>query len=54
MRITKTKSFYIQVNTGDEPQKSGIDPLHADSFIKYCINDLKLTHSWIDVHTANK
>ena len=39
---SKTKSFYIQVNTGDEPQKSGIDPLHADSFIKYCINDLKL------------
>ena len=39
---TKTKRFYIQVNTGDEPQKSGIDPLEADTFIKYCIKDLNL------------
>ena len=22
----KTKSFYIQINTGNEPQKSGLDP----------------------------
>ena len=39
---TKTKSFYIQVNTGSEPQKSGVEPLQADAFIKYCINDLNL------------
>lgn len=39
---SKTKSFYIQVNTGNEQQKSGIDPLESDSFIKYCINDLNL------------
>ena len=39
---TKTKSFYIQVNTGNEPQKSGIDPLQADTFINYCIKDLNL------------
>ena len=39
---SKTKSFYIQVNTGNEPQKSGIDPLEADKFIKYCIEDLNL------------
>ena len=38
----KTKSFYIQVNTGNETQKSGINPLEADSFISYCINDLNL------------
>ena len=38
----KTKSFYIQVNTGNEPQKSGIDPLQADTFISYCIKDLSL------------
>ena len=38
----KTKSFYIQVNTGNEPQKSGIDPLQADEFINYCINELNL------------
>ncbi len=38
----KTKSFYIQINTGNEPQKSGIDPLQADTFINYCIKDLNL------------
>ena len=38
----KTKSFYIQVNTGNEPQKSGVDPLQADTFINYCIKDLNL------------
>ncbi len=38
----KTKSFYIQVNTGNETQKSGIDPLQADRFINYCIKDLNL------------
>lgn len=39
---TKTKSFYIQVNTGNEPQKSGVDPLETDTFINFCIKDLKL------------
>jgi len=38
----KTKSFFIQVNTGSETQKSGIDPLQSDSFIKYCKEDLRL------------
>ena len=39
---TKTKSFYVQVNTVNEPQKSGINPLEADTFIKFCIKDLNL------------
>ena len=38
----KTRKFYIQVNTGSERQKSGIEPIEADSFIHYCIKDLKL------------
>ena len=38
----KAKSFYIQINTGNEPQKSGLDPSQADVFIKYCVNDLNL------------
>jgi len=37
-----TQNFYIQINTGEEPQKSGIAPAQADDFIKYCVNDLKL------------
>ena len=39
---SKTKSFYIQINTGSETQKSGLNPLEADTFIEYCIRDLKL------------
>ncbi len=39
---SKTRSFYIQINTGSEIQKSGIETSDADSFIKYCIKDLKL------------
>ena len=38
----KTKNFYIQINTGNEFQKSGIEPLEADNFIEFCIKDLKL------------
>ncbi len=30
------KEFYIQVNTGAEPQKSGVLPENADEFIAYC------------------
>jgi len=38
----RCKQFFIQVNIGEEPQKSGIMPLEADSFIKYCQHDLNL------------
>jgi pyridoxal phosphate enzyme (YggS family) len=38
----KTKSFYIQINTGSEIQKSGIEPLQSDNFIEYCKEDLRL------------
>ena len=33
---------YIQVNTGDEPQKSGISPDDADAFINFCRDQLGL------------
>ncbi len=32
----------IQVNTGEEPQKSGVAPLDADGLIRACIDDLAL------------
>ena len=38
----KTKSFYIQINTGSEMQKSGIEPRQSDNFIRYCKEELKL------------
>ena len=39
--IKKIK-YFIQVNIGNEPQKSGIAIDKTDQFIKYCKNDLKL------------
>jgi len=36
------KFFFIQVNTGQEKQKSGILPINAEEFIKYCVHDLKM------------
>ena len=33
---------FIQVNTGEEPQKSGVPPTEVDSFIGECVNDLAL------------
>jgi pyridoxal phosphate enzyme (YggS family) len=34
--------YFIQVNIGEEPQKSGVSANTVHQFIKYCINDLKL------------
>ena len=33
---------YIQVNTGEEPQKTGVLPADVDAFIKQCRDELKL------------
>ena len=38
----KTNKFYIQINTGSEIQKNGIEPIQSDNFIKYCKEDLRL------------
>ena len=39
----KKKLFhFVQVNLGEETQKSGISKQHLSNFIKYCKNDLKL------------
>ena len=39
--IKKIK-YFIQVNVGNEPQKSGISIDKVNQFVKYCMNDLKL------------
>ena len=33
---------YIQINTGEEPQKAGVTPAEADDFIRHCQGDLAL------------
>jgi len=38
----KKLKYFIQVNIGDEPQKSGIELSKLEPFIKYCKHDLKL------------
>ena len=40
--LKKKISYMIQINTGKEPQKSGVMPDDADDFFKYCKQDLKL------------
>lgn len=38
----KKLKYFIQVNIGDEPQKSGMELSKLEPFIKYCKHDLKL------------
>ena len=41
-KLKKALSYFIQVNLGEENQKSGISKKDLSSFINYCRNDLKL------------
>lgn len=38
----KVLQFYVQVNTGAEPQKAGIHPEDADAFIATCLSEYGL------------
>lgn len=38
----RTLRFFIQVNTGEEPQKAGIAPREADDFVAFCRDELHL------------
>ena len=41
-RQGKRLKLFVQVNTGEEPQKAGVMPLDAAGFVATCRNDLKL------------
>jgi pyridoxal phosphate enzyme (YggS family) len=41
-RVRRMPQLFIQVNTGEEPQKAGIAPQDAHTFIRYCRDDLGL------------
>lgn len=41
-RLGRSPLLYVQVNTGAEPQKAGIEPDAADDFIRFCRQDLSL------------
>ena len=38
-------TLFVQINTGEEPQKAGIDPGEADAFIARCRDEFGLTIS---------
>lgn len=38
----RAPKLYVQVNTGLEPQKAGIDPKETVQFVEFCRNDLGL------------
>jgi hypothetical protein len=40
--INKKLKYFVQVNFSNLKERNGIKPNEATSFIKYCINDLKL------------
>ena len=41
-RSGRRPSCYVQVNTGEEPQKAGVLPAAADDFIRLCRADMNL------------
>lgn len=42
--LGRAPELFVQVNTGEEPQKSGVPPTEADEFIRYCQGiDLPIT-----------
>lgn len=42
-RSGKCPRLFVQVNTGEEPQKAGAAPAEADAFVALCRDDLGLT-----------
>ncbi|MBK20493.1 MAG: YggS family pyridoxal phosphate-dependent enzyme [Rhodospirillaceae bacterium] len=41
-RQDRRPKLLVQVNTGEEPQKSGVFPTEADEFIRLCVDELEL------------
>jgi hypothetical protein len=41
-RAGRRPACYVQVNTGEEPQKAGIPPAQADDFVRHCRDELDL------------
>jgi pyridoxal phosphate enzyme (YggS family) len=41
-RAGRRLELFVQVNTAEEPQKSGVSPKEADGFVRYCRDRLNL------------
>ena len=46
--------LYVQVNTGEEPQKAGVAPADADAFVAAARGDLRPDRGGVDVHPAGR
>ena len=42
IELNKKLSYFIQINIGEESQKSGISSSTANDFLKYCTNEINL------------
>ena len=42
METGRVPALFIQVNTGEEPQKSGVPPCEVDGFVRQCRNEFEL------------
>jgi pyridoxal phosphate enzyme (YggS family) len=42
VRGGRRPSCYVQINTGEEPQKAGVPPTAADEFIRFCRDEMNL------------
>ena len=51
VNLGKSISYFIQVNVGNESQKSGIPFNEVDSFYTYCTRE-KNEYSWFDGYTS--
>ena len=50
----KQPQLFVQINTGEEPQKAGIAPGEADAFLARCREHYGLSISGPDVHPAGQ
>ena len=53
LNLNKKIKYFIQVNIGNESQKSGIPVNELDPFYNYCINEIKLNVSGLMVIPPN-
>ena len=53
-RQGRSPTLYVQVNTGSEPQKAGIEPRETVAFVARCRDDARPRDRRADVHSAGR
>ena len=52
LNLKKNLKYFIQVNIGNEMQKSGISVNELDPFYNYCKNEKKFKYYWINGYSS--